>query len=213
MCEGKRRCGYWESYVLFVTLLNLFQCGFQPTGAIFWAGCANLSHCSGHGECISRMGPGYAVHSCECWHGWGSPVEEKLTGVKTGAIDCSRRTCKSGVAWADKPTSATTAHYEAECSNAGVCDRKTGTCQCFVGFSGAACSVHDCPSAIDGLQCSGHGRCLPMKYTQYLDEALPLTKSVGSYKERSTANASNKAWDASVSHHCVCDSSWSVGAR
>ena len=47
--------------------------------------------------------------------------------------------CRTGKAWADVPTSSNMAHAEAECSNAGNCDRLTGTCLCFPGFAGSAC--------------------------------------------------------------------------
>lgn len=46
-------------------------------------------------------------------------------------------------------------HFYMECSNQGLCDRSTGTCECFDGFSGRGCSRSSCPS-----DCSGHGVCL-----------------------------------------------------
>ena len=45
-------------------------------------------------------------------------------------------------------------HYYMECSNRGLCDRKTGTCECFDGYSGASCQRQRCPN-----DCSGHGTC------------------------------------------------------
>lgn len=47
--------------------------------------------------------------------------------------------CPTGVAWADKAYAADYAHQPTECSNAGICNRETGTCQCFPGFTGNAC--------------------------------------------------------------------------
>ena len=47
--------------------------------------------------------------------------------------------CPNGVAWADKPYATDSAHRIVECSNAGVCDRMSGTCQCYDGFTGNAC--------------------------------------------------------------------------
>jgi hypothetical protein len=38
------------------------------------------------------------------------------------APDCSLRKCPKGIAWADKASSANTAHALVECSNRGVCD-------------------------------------------------------------------------------------------
>lgn len=45
-------------------------------------------------------------------------------------------------------------HYHMECSNRGLCDRKTGECECFDGYNGIACGRQACPEG-----CSGHGQC------------------------------------------------------
>jgi hypothetical protein len=45
-------------------------------------------------------------------------------------------------------------HYPMECSNKGTCDRKSGMCKCFQGYSGTACQQTVCPN-----DCSGHGTC------------------------------------------------------
>jgi len=39
------------------------------------------------------------------------------------------------------------AHDYAECSNKGLCDRKTGVCECLPGYDGVACQRASCPSA------------------------------------------------------------------
>jgi co-chaperonin GroES (HSP10) len=41
-----------------------------------------------------------------------------------------------------------------ECSNRGVCDRKTGECECFDGYTGLGCNRLACPE-----NCAGHGTC------------------------------------------------------
>jgi len=45
-------------------------------------------------------------------------------------------------------------HYHMECSNRGLCDRKTGECECFDGYTGIGCGRQACPEG-----CSGHGQC------------------------------------------------------
>jgi hypothetical protein len=45
-------------------------------------------------------------------------------------------------------------HYYMECSNRGLCDRKTGQCECFEGYEGRACARTACPN-----NCNGHGTC------------------------------------------------------
>jgi hypothetical protein len=46
-----------------------------------------------------------------------------------------------------------------ECSNKGICDRKSGLCDCFTGYEGVACQRSMCPD-----NCNGRGICLPEKY-------------------------------------------------
>jgi len=53
--------------------------------------------------------------------------------------ELSTGTCPSGKAWADKAYATDKAHQLVECSNGGVCDRKSGQCQCFEGYTGHAC--------------------------------------------------------------------------
>jgi hypothetical protein len=45
-------------------------------------------------------------------------------------------------------------HYYMECSNQGACDRKTGSCECFDGYTGSACQRQSCNN-----NCNGHGVC------------------------------------------------------
>ena len=46
---------------------------------------------------------------------------------------------EKGAAWADKAYAIDLAHSLIECSNAGLCNRDTGKCECFDGYSGLAC--------------------------------------------------------------------------
>ncbi len=47
--------------------------------------------------------------------------------------------CPLGIAWFDKAYGLDLAHQNVECSNEGICDRVTGICKCFHGFTGNAC--------------------------------------------------------------------------
>ena len=83
-----------------------------------------------------------------------------------------------------------TAHYYAECSNAGLCNRTTGICECFEGFIGAACQRMKCPGETE--ECSGHGTCQTLRRVADLDY-------------RSTYNI----WDKNLMQGCVCDKGFS----
>lgn len=121
--------------------------------------CSMQNYCNGHGTCQN------STSSCLCYDGWGAATD--VTYYR--APDCSLRTCPSDRAWADVPYSPTTAHFLAECSNRGVCDRASGQCKCFAGFTGTACQRNKCPN-----DCSGHGVCMSMKQLARTATALPL---------------------------------------
>ena len=140
--------------IIIVTVLSL------SIKVIVAQTCVSLNACSGHGTCVA------ASDTCSCHAGWGA--DSDIAYHK--APDCSKRTCPSGRAWADVPTTATSAHALAECSNMGTCDRAKGTCTCFTGFEGGACNRMACPNA-----CSGHGQCLSVKQLATMSNALPLS--------------------------------------
>lgn len=135
------------------------------------ATCPNL--CNGHGTCG-------ASDRCTCHANW------------KGA-DCSERVCSYGLAWVDAPTAANTAHWYAECSNKGTCDRSTGLCECYEGYTGKGCRRSTCPN-----DCSGHGTCY---FIEDLSTNAVTNKDVVDYSNMQTYTS----WDASKIQACVCD--------
>jgi len=136
--------------------------------------------CSGHGTCGKQ-------NVCSCFNGW--------TG---GAADCSARTCPSGLAWADKAYSSDKAHQEIECSNAGICDRASGTCKCVAGFTGNACQRSLCPNG-----CSGRGTCSSIgDVSYYLGPEYDSTASYPLSGDGFGPIYTN--WDKEAIHLCEC---------
>jgi len=157
------------------------------------AACPN--GCSGNGICGAN-------DKCSCYQNWQGP-------------DCSQRTCTYSLAWADTADGTNQAHYYAECSNKGVCDRKTGECKCFDGYEGKGCRRSTCPEG-----CSGHGTC------EYIDELAVdfedrRTGPGASYQSSTLTTLSNavtqsdnsqvnngflyQLWDAQKIQGCKCD--------
>ena len=57
-------------------------------------------------------------------------------------------------------------HFYMECSNRGMCDRKSGQCDCFEGYEGSGCQRVSCTQG--GVECSGRGACLSVtEHTNY----------------------------------------------
>merc|ERR1711988_1298834 len=83
------------------------------------------------------------------------------------------------------------AHDYRECSNKGLCDRSSGTCECFPGYEGSACQRASCPSSSNGV-CSGHGTCKTI-------QELSLEDHGNVYR----------LWDEDVTMGCDCDAGYS----
>lgn len=101
---------------------------------------------------------------------------------------------------------ANEAHYYAECSGAGTCDRMAGECRCFAGYTGHACQRTLCPR-----DCSGHGVCRTLK--EIASGALnrrEISSMAGEdhFEGVETAFTYN-LWDAEKHQACVCDPGYS----
>jgi hypothetical protein len=140
-------------------------------GGDYGVACPN--GCSRHGFCKS-------YGKCECYT---RPGSTELAWIQS---DCSERTCPKGISWASHATSDSVAHAKAECSNAGMCDRKTGHCDCHPGYTGISCQRTTCPN-----NCNHKGRCVSQEFM-----AFEASKT---YSE---------PWDATKEHGCVCDAGY-----
>lgn len=117
------------------TKLSMFAIVMVAASLIGTSEAACASNCNGYGICG-------AWDRCTCFGSHADPNAE----------DCSQRVCPYG-----KSSGKTTAgenHGYSECSDNGVCNRKTGLCECNDGFTGKACQRNECPS-----DCNGHGQC------------------------------------------------------
>lgn len=166
--------------------------------ALGYATASCPSNCNGHGVCGE-------YDLCHCYANWQG-------------LSCGDRVCPYGKAWVDTPAhqsaqahsgwdheSGVAAHDYAECSNRGDCDRKTGECGCYDGYTGQGCRKSVCPN-----DCSGHGQCL------YIDEMGENTRqdqledfAFLYHTEGSGAmDVRYDGWDDKASMGCVCDAGY-----
>lgn len=98
-------------------------------------------------------------------------------------------------------------HPERECSDQGLCDRATGLCSCFAGYTGSSCQRTTCPD-----DCSGHGTCRSNRDFAY-DWAIAKTTQMHKkgiqdhtelFKEIYFASY-DEAWDSDKHWGCKCD--------
>ncbi|CAM9828883.1 unnamed protein product [Heterosigma akashiwo] len=153
--------------------------------AVANASCPNL--CSGHGSCGND-------DMCTCYVGWGNGDEDQG--------DCSQRICPFERAWVDSPSASNVAHALAECAGRGICNRESGECECFDGYTGQGCQRTTCPN-----DCSGHGTC------EYIEELR--TDWGDSYKLTGEADTTDQfehsleyLWDMGKTMGCACDAKW-----
>merc|ERR1712051_990243 len=197
------------------TVMKLF---FALATIVGFASAACPNSCSGHGTCDR-------YDACTCFletpinvtHFDGLTIEMEWTGA-----DCSRRTCPRGISWSKSSngfrnqvalkganTDLVCKHQqERECSDQGLCDRATGLCSCFPGYTGSSCQRTACPD-----DCSGHGTCRSNRDFAY-DWAIAKTTQIQSDKTdftekfKETYFASYEAWDTDMHYGCKCDAGY-----
>jgi len=184
------------------------------------AGIANAecpNACSGHGICVQ-------YDMCQCYRNWqsndcsertcpfgyahvDSPLGDMdmsggaLSGPATTVIAGSE-VFPMGTTEQYPDAQANEGHFYMECSNKGLCDRKSGDCECFDGYDGAACERASCPGGHGGSseQCSGHGTCHSIA-------SLTEKESYSGYplEVRDLTQYYYGLWDKNVSRGCSCD--------
>merc|ERR1711968_185157 len=88
-----------------------------------------------------------------------------------------------------------------ECSGQGECDRKTGECKCYDGFTGDGCRHSACPN-----DCSGHGTCEFVSDMQTGTATAAAGRSHIQYSEFVDSDRSLvEGWDSKKSRGCKCD--------
>lgn len=144
--------------------------------------------CSGHGKCGTD-------DKCNCYANWQGG-------------DCLERVCPFSIAFGDikdATVSNRDVHYYAECGGKGSCDRKTGQCECYEGYTGKGCKRSTCPTA-NGDTCSGHGVCSTLSevnsgYTGWDDDKIQVCQCDPGYEGYDCASRSCRLGDDPVSQY------------
>lgn len=171
------------------------------------AECPNA--CSGHGKCkqfnVCHCDKNYMGNDCServCQFGRSHvdapkgdlDMSKSFSGANKLILTGSQMYPKGTTeVWTNVDTNSlgvvvdNTGHGYSECSNAGVCLREKGECECFLGYEGSACQRVQCPTA-SGAMCSGHGVCVTAHRMAELDNGNEY-----------------KLWDEDTSRGCYCD--------
>jgi len=106
-----------------------------------------------------------------------------------------------GGGWA---AAADEAHFYAECAGKGLCNRLSGHCTCFDGYTGSLCQRTVCPN-----HCSGFGRCKQVAdlASSASHQFAGSSNGVNAYTGV-TVPAQYRLWDANKNMACECDSGY-----
>ena len=183
--------GFWFLLLTIITYAN--KCPGRPT-------------CNGHGKC-SR-------DTCYC-DNRTETHDDTITEVPawTGG-DCSLRTCPQARRWvAGKENPNNVWKYFTECSGVGNCNRETGLCECFNGFTGKACIRDERMCFYDEEKrhyCSGHGDCIDLfdhMVNIRRDPSSDLNDKMHDYNFRDAPNIGasfERSWDPKHIYVCNC---------
>jgi len=165
--------------------------------------CPGTPQCSGHGECHA--------HKCYCHNRTETHADQITLAYAYYGGDCSLKSCPKARSWTAQARATDWKHY-VECSGAGLCNRDTGLCDCFPGFTGKACirDMRRCYHTEKLGYCSNNGHCMSVfdymntirRDTSYwrgdfLSTVNPrLAPNIGSNYERS--------WDTQNIYLCDC---------
>jgi len=206
------------------------------------AECANA--CSGHGVCKNSdecdCFPNYMANDCSqrvCPYGlaWvdnprGDLNHDGLRVTNSVPIytfdDSSYSSAVTVSDWEtfNPNTVGGEGHYYSECSNKGLCDRASGLCSCFDGYTGSSCQRTTCPN-----ECSGHGVCRTVKEVAAgnLNSSVAagsdaFTTIWGGLNKKQSDNYNGQVfydgvatatlyrlWDQDMAQSCVCDAGYS----
>jgi len=121
--------------------------------------------------------------------------------------DCSQRICPYEIAFVDRPDKDGFFHNYMECAGKGVCDRTSGSCECFPGYTGKGCGRVECPNG-----CSGHGKCehnYMLSYGPVPGHYDSTSGRTGIFTDAETfPEELGRFWDDAKYMQCVCDGGW-----
>jgi len=132
--------------------------------------------------------------SCTCF----AKMEDGNQVFAFQAADCSQMTCPHGQSWDAAPTATNSHNTYAECSDRGICNRKTGTCACFSGYDGKGCRRTTCPN-----DCSSHGVCRTIHELTKLMSENTAWDSLSGFNQADIKY--DTAWDRDRIRGCDCD--------
>ncbi len=114
--------------------------------------------------------------------------------------DFSDRKCPYEISWVSTPNKDGYVHTYAECAGRGICDRSSGECDCFDGYSGKACGYTTCPN-----DCSGHGTCEFIEELTYGSVPGDYFSEEGGLTKSASFDYVTELWDYGKSRACKCD--------